>query len=229
MQYKAFLFDLNGTMIDDMVFHNRAWFDILNHQLQANLTWEQVKSHMYGKNQELLVRVFGPERFTPEEMNEISMNKEIAYQREFLPHLKLIHGLESFLQQAAKAGIVMGIGSAAIPFNIDFVLDNLHLRDLFKAIVSADDVSISKPHPETFIKLSSLLGREPSECIVFEDAPKGVEAASNAGMKCIVITTMHEPEEFHAYNNILAFIRDYTDPLLHPFVTTVDSSSSVNR
>ncbi len=56
---KAFLFDLNGTMIDDMEFHGKAWFDILNNDLGANLSWEAVKKEMYGKNPELLERVFG--------------------------------------------------------------------------------------------------------------------------------------------------------------------------
>lgn len=67
-RYKAFLFDLNGTMIDDMNYHIVAWSDMLNNVLGAGLTREQVKLQMYGKNEELLIRVFGPGRFTKEEM-----------------------------------------------------------------------------------------------------------------------------------------------------------------
>ena len=59
MSYKAFLFDLNGTMIDDMEYHVKAWYDILNNDLRANLSLPQVREQMYGKNSELLVRVFG--------------------------------------------------------------------------------------------------------------------------------------------------------------------------
>lgn len=58
------------------------------------------------------------------------------------------------------------------------------------------------------------LGVESEQCIVFEDAPKGVESALNAGMKCIVLTILHEPDEFKQYPNIIAFIKDYTDPIL---------------
>ena len=61
---KAFLFDLNGTIIDDMEFHARAWYNILVNQLGANLTWEEVKKEMYGKNEELLIRIFGKDHFT---------------------------------------------------------------------------------------------------------------------------------------------------------------------
>lgn len=211
---KAFLFDLNGTMIDDMHFHTRAWHKVLNEDLGAQLTEEEVKVQMYGKNSELLVRIFGNERFTKEEADKISIEKEKRYQKEFFPHLKLIAGLDEFLAQAHEHQIKMAIGSAAILFNVDFVLDNLNIRHYFKAIVSADDVNISKPHPETFLNGAKLLGVNPSECVVFEDAPKGVEAAQNAGMPCVVLTTMHEKEEFSQYDNIVAFVKDYADPQL---------------
>lgn len=209
---KAILFDLNGTMIDDMRFHTEAWFEILNNDLKANLSVDEVKKEMYGKNSEVLIRVFGNGRFTDDEMNTLSIEKEKRYQKAFLPELRLINGLDDFLEKAEAKQIKMAIASAAIPFNIDFVLDNLHLRKFFAAIVSADDVTTSKPHPETFLKAAYLLRVKAEECIVFEDAPKGVEAAQNAGMKTVVLTTMHEKEEFSQYTNVVAFVKDYTDP-----------------
>ena len=209
MKYQAYLFDLNGTIIDDMQFHAKAWGDILNNDLGAGLSHEEVVKQMYGKNSELLERVFGKGHFTEERMQELSMEKERRYQEAFKPHLKLIDGLDEFLENAYQAGIKMAIGSAAIPFNIDFILDNLHLRKYFNAIVSADDVDFSKPDPETFTKGADLLGVSYDQCLVFEDAPKGVEAAANAGMDCLVIETLHEKEEFQAYTNAIKFIKNY--------------------
>jgi beta-phosphoglucomutase len=216
---KAFIFDLNGTMIDDMQYHSAAWFSILNDDLKAGLTREEVKLQMYGKNEELLERIFGKGRFTQEEMANIARKKEQNYQTTFRPYLQLIAGLPALLEKADYSGIPMAIGSAAIPFNIDFVLDNLHIRHYFQAIVSADDVTISKPDPETFDKAARILGVPPKDCIVFEDAPKGVEAALRAGMSSIVLTTMHEKEEFHRYPNVLRYIADYTDPSLDELFT----------
>lgn len=207
---KAFLFDLNGTMINDMHYHAEAWYDILNNDLNAGLSMKEVEAQMYGKNEELLIRVFGEDYFTAERMQEISMEKERRYQKAFRSKLALISGLPEFLNEAKSAGIPLAIGSAAIPFNIDFVLDNLNIRHYFDAIVSAADVVTSKPDPETYIKCSDILNIEPGNCIVFEDAPKGVEAARNAGMDCVVITTMHGIEEFNAYDNIITFIDDYS-------------------
>lgn len=208
---KAFIFDLNGTMINDMDYHTRGWLYLLNHVLGGNFTWDEVKPQMYGKNQEVLVRMFGAGRFTDQEMVRLSLEKERRYQQEFLPNLKLLPGLPEFLEKTYQQGIPMAIGSAAIPFNIDFVLDNLNIRHYFKAIVSADDVIFSKPNPETFLKAAALLKVEPTDCLVFEDVPKGAEAAQNAGMKAIVLTTTHQPDEFKDLQNVLHFADDFTD------------------
>jgi HAD superfamily hydrolase (TIGR01509 family) len=207
---KAFIFDLNGTMIDDMQYHVKAWYHILNDDLGAGLTREQVKSHMYGKNSELLIRVFGKDKFTSAEMDRISIEKEKRYQQEYRPHLQLIPGLMSFLEKAYELKIPMAIGSAAIRFNIDFVLDNLNIRHFFSAIVSADDVRHSKPDGETYVKAAHALNVTAGNCLVFEDAPKGVEAAANAGMPSVVLTLLHEKEEFAEYNNIIQYIKDYS-------------------
>jgi beta-phosphoglucomutase len=208
LQAKAFIFDLNGTMIDDMSFHILVWQKIVN-DLGANLSVKEVKKQCYGKNGDLLERVF-PGKFTDAEKDAIGIKKENTYQEIYKPHLKLIPGLDAFLQKANAQNIPIGIGSAAIMFNINFVLDNLHIGHYFKAIVSADDVAESKPHPETFTKCADELGVAYQDCIVFEDAPKGVECAANAGMQCIVLTTMHPKEDFAAYNNIIGFVEDYS-------------------
>jgi len=206
---KALLFDLNGTMINDMAYHIRAWHRILN-ELGANISMERMKEECYGKNHELLERIF-PGRFSEEEKNRMSFEKEKQYQLEFSPHLALLPGLPVFLEQAHSTGVKMAIGSAAIMFNIDFVLDNLNIRHYFDALVSADDVSESKPNPETYLKCAEQLSVSPKDCIVFEDSPKGVESAMNAGMESIVITIMHEKEEFRKYPNVIRFIKDYRE------------------
>ena len=210
MAIKAFIFDMNGTMIDDMAFHAKAWYNILNDDLNAGLTWDEVKAQMYGKNDELLIRIFGNNYFSNEKIKELSIEKERRYQQAYLPNLALIKGLQQFLETTEETGILMAIGSAAIPFNINFVLDNLNIRHFFKAIVSADDVVTSKPDPQTFLDCAALLNIAPADCLVFEDAPKGVEAAQNAGMQTVVLTTMHEKDEFKNYNNVIAFIEDYS-------------------
>ena len=214
---KAFLFDLNGTIIDDMQYHIHAWHRIFN-SLGANITLERMKEECYGKNHEVIERIL-PGRFTYEEKNAMSLAKEKEYQKAFLPHLKLLPGLDEFLQEAYEQHIPMAIGSAAIMFNVDFVLDNLDIRKYFKVLVSADDVQKSKPDPETYLKCAQRLNLEPANCIVFEDAPKGVESALNARMKCAVLTLIHDENEFPSHKDVIGFALDYVDPVFRDLLS----------
>lgn len=216
-EYKAFIFDMNGTMIDDMQFHEEAWYRVLVNQLHAGLTRQQVKSHMYGKNDELFERIFGPGKFSKNEMDTIALQKEIQYQRDFLPHLKLIKGLDALLKKAMAANIQLAIGTAAIPFNVDYVLDNLGIRQYFPVIITANDIAVSKPNPDVFLKAAGQLGVEPNQCVVFEDSPKGIEAARRAGMMAVGITSYHSADELKA-DNVLFVIDDYTDKLLNELI-----------
>lgn len=209
MRKKCFLFDLNGTMIDDMPYHISAWYNILN-ELGADISMERMKEECYGKNDELLERIF-PGRFTTEEIARMSFEKEKQYQENYLPHLKLLPGLHEFLNKAKGQQIPMAIGSAAIIFNIDFVLDGLDIRHFFDVIVGAEDVQESKPNPETYLTCANKLGVDPAGCIVFEDSTKGVASALAAGMKCVALTTLHERQELEGYDNVLISIADYTD------------------
>ncbi|MDQ2771921.1 MAG: HAD-IA family hydrolase [Bacteroidota bacterium] len=214
----AFLFDLNGTMVHDMEYQTRAWQRLFNEDLGGRFSWDEVKRQMYGKNREVLTRVFGPDRFSGEEMDGLGLLKERRYQEEFRLHLQLLPGLPAFLSRARQQGIALAIGSAALPFNIDFVLDNLHLRPYFQAIVSADDVAVSKPDPAVFLRCAELLGVPPAECLVFEDVPKGAEAARNAGMAAVVLTTTHAAREFAHLPNVRHFAPDFTDAFMRGLV-----------
>ena len=92
-----------------------------------------------------------------------------------------------------------------------FAIDGLNIRHYFDSVIGAEHVKDSKPDPETYLKGAQELQVSPADCIVFEDAPKGVEAAHNAGMKCVVLTTMHEESEFRNYHNIIRFIADFNE------------------
>lgn len=209
----AFIFDMNGTMIDDMQYHTRAWHKVLT-QLGAEISMEQTKLQMYGKAEEMFDRIFDPEEFTEQELQDIIMDKELTYQEAFRSQLKLIDGLGAFLQKAQAAGIGLAIGTAAPKTNVDYVIDGLQLHALFPVIIGAEDVIKSKPDPEVFLSAAAGLNLSPEKCIVFEDSPKGVEAAQRGGMKAVVITTFHEPEDFAHLSNVLMCVKDFTDERL---------------
>ncbi|HEX5169671.1 MAG TPA: HAD family phosphatase [Cyclobacteriaceae bacterium] len=209
---KVFIFDLNGTLVDDMKFHQEAWYHVLR-ELGAQLSYEEVIHELYGKDEELLSRIFA-RPFVASDVEVITEKVEKRYQDTVRNRLQPIEGLLQFLHTLKAKNKIMAIGTGASPLNTEFILNQLNIENLFDAIVKADDVSQGKPHPETYLKISSQLDVTPSACVVFEDAPSGAEAAIKAGMDCVVITTLHSPEQFSLNSEVKFFIHDYNDARL---------------
>ena len=115
------------------------------------------------------------------------------------------------MTQARDAGVKLAVATSAPPANIVFTLDELDLRRHFDAVVGAADVARGKPHPDVFLKAAEKLGVAPQDCIVFEDAPMGVEAARRAGMKAVVITTTLPAAAFREFDNIVGIVAHYEE------------------
>jgi beta-phosphoglucomutase len=208
--HKAIIFDMDGTMINNMGYHLLAWERMVA-ELGGSLRGEPLMTQLYGSNKGVVERIFGVGRFSDADIQQIGDTKEAYYRELYYPYIKLIDGLPEFLATNQAKGIPMALGTASNMPNIDLTLDGLNIRRYFSAIVSADDVKNGKPDPETYLQAAAKLGCAPADCLVFEDVPKGVEAAANAGMQAIVLTTTHQPQEFTQFNNILRFIPDYME------------------
>jgi HAD superfamily hydrolase (TIGR01509 family) len=206
---KSIIFDMDGTMIDNMMVHHRAWQRKLK-ELGMEISLEEVHQKVHGVNVEILERLFG-DRFTPEERQKISDEKEAEYRKIFEPELTLVDGLAELLHDLKGKNIPMGVGSAAPPVNVDFVMNNLDLWHYFDAVKHSDDVETGKPHPEIYFKVAEELGVETKDCLVFEDTPAGAEAARRAGCDIILVTTTHQPDEFTGNDKIVRFIHDFTE------------------
>jgi beta-phosphoglucomutase len=203
--HKAFLFDLDGTLIDTMPWHFKTWQMVVQ-EMGSPLEGEALMNELYGNGAELMNRLIPGRTFTEEEAKSIVDAKEERYRQLYGKQITVLEGAREFLEEALLQQITMGIGTASNQANIDFALDQLHLHSYFNAIVGADDVQLSKPHPETWLKLADALQTPPEQCIVFEDAPKGVEAAQKAGMKAVAITGHYTANDFGGYDNILKIV-----------------------
>lgn len=206
---QALIFDMDGTMVDNMMIHHLGWQKTLK-RYGLDLTLEEVIATCHGKNLEIIERLF-PGKYSIEERERISFEKESGYREIFLTQLKLVPGLQQVLETARNAGIPMGIGTAAPKANVDFVLDNLQIRHFFQAIVDADDIDKGKPDPGVFFKVADLMGIPYENCLVFEDSPTGARTALNAGMKAIILTTTHQAQEFSEITSVIQCIPDYTN------------------
>ena len=206
---KALIFDMDGTMIDNMMVHHRAW------QMQLaiegyNYTLTEIIEQFHGKNLEIIERIFG-DKYSPEERLRFSNDKEKLYREMYKPDLKLIDGLHQLLATAYEHEIPLGIGTAAQYANVNLVLDTLNIRNYFDAIVADIDVQNGKPNPEVFYSVAEKLGVAPENCLVFEDSPIGAQTAQNADMKAIILTTTHKTVEFEKFGNVIKTVPNYLE------------------
>ncbi|MFA9390790.1 MAG: beta-phosphoglucomutase [Prolixibacteraceae bacterium] len=188
MKLKACLFDLDGVIVDTAKYHYIAWKELAA-QLGFEFTEEnneRLKGVSRMTSLEILLEIGGVS-LSNEQKAELADQKNqryVSYIEKMTPD-EILPGVLEFLTDLKKAGIKTAIGSASK--NAPLILERLKLGPYFDAIIDGNKVSKAKPDPEVFLKGAEALGIDPSECIVFEDAAAGVEAALNGGMKCVGI------------------------------------------
>ena len=141
---------------------------------------------------------------------KLALRKEDLYREAFLPHRRPIPGLVEFLEGARDLEVKMAVATAASPRNMEFILDGLDLRQFFATVTTASDVKRGKPDPEMFLLSAEKLGIGSRNCMVFEDAIGGFEAAFRAGMRSIGITTVNDAETVMSSEGVVEAHADYT-------------------
>jgi HAD superfamily hydrolase (TIGR01509 family) len=187
------LFDLDGTLVDNMRFHIDAWIE-LGAALGSKLTREQVMHDFSGRRNEEILPIVAGRALEPAELARLAEQKEARYRELYAPHLALVDGAAELFDSLDQRGIQYGISSAAPRKNRDFVLDGLAIRQRMAGIVGGEEVARGKPAPDLFLEGAKRIGIIPAEILVFEDARLGVQAALAAGMQVAGITT-GEPAE----------------------------------
>jgi beta-phosphoglucomutase len=203
-QKTACIFDMDGTMVDNIPAHREAWKSII---AKYHLTYSQALFNHFTSNKEIFTALFGRE-LSEAEWSGYSDEKEAMYHATYRPIMKPVKGLRRLLQSLRKNSIGAAVGTAAPTLNANFILDGLKLRTYFQTVVDIAQVTHSKPHPEIFLTAAARLEVLPENCIVFEDSLPGVEAGKRAGMKVVAITTTHTAAELAAADYI---IKDYSE------------------
>lgn len=217
---RAFIFDMDGTLVDNMKYHSKAWLALFQ-RLGIHLKADEFLRRTAGKtNSEILYNILG-KNLTEYEIQELSDQKETFYRELYRPHLKAIQGLISFLSKAVELGIPMAVATAAGQKNIEFILRGLQIEPFFKAIVGAEDIRNGKPDPEIFLKSAERLEVTPEACLVFEDSILGIEAAARAGMRAILIKTSYKPEELGYQPALWMTISNFTELDIHSLVNSM--------
>jgi beta-phosphoglucomutase family hydrolase len=209
-QQRAFIFDMDGTIVDNMAFHIKSWlafFAKRGHVIDADEFFHATA----GRQGHEIMSTYMGQHLSKEDCALLDAEKEALYRELYAPHLATVHGFEQFIALAKSRGIKLAVATSAPNENIDFTLDGLNLRGEFNAIAGAADVERGKPNPDVFLLAARRAGTQPADSIVFEDAPLGVEAARRAGMRAVVLTTTLPAEAFADFDNVICIARDYSE------------------
>lgn len=215
----ALIFDMDGTMIDSMPFHARSW-EAFGSRHGLDLPLSEILRRTTGRTaHECMRELFGP--MDDARAQALAQDKEAAYRELFAPpHFREVAGFRRFEQQARERGLLTGVGTAGDRHNIAFALEHLQMPQRPQAIVGGDEGLRGKPEPDIFLEAARRLGVAPEHCIVFEDAPFGIEAARRAGMRAVAICTSHEARELTG-DHVIAQAPDYHHLIENRFLETL--------
>lgn len=194
MNTKAVIFDMDGVMVDNNVFHKKAWLDFCD-QHHFKLTDSELEQYVYGRTNTAILNYLYKNSLNLQEISDFEEEKESLYRKLYLPHFQEVAGLTAFLKKLKNANFKLAIATSAYRKNIDYVLDKLPIRDLFDVIVDSSFVTEGKPNPQIYLKTAELLGINPKNCLVVEDSLSGVESGLRAGMRVLGVSTTHTAEE----------------------------------
>ncbi len=207
---KAFLFDLDGVIIDSMPMHTVAWREYLSkHGFGA----DGIEDRMHGKRNDEIVAAFWGEDLSAAENFRHGAEKEALFREMLEPVFEahLVPGVRDFLARYVETP--KGLGTNAEPANAEFVLAKGKLKGYFNAIVDGMQVQRPKPFPDVYERAAKLLGVEPVNCIVFEDSPTGVSAGKAAGARVIGIATHTD-----RLDGVELTVRNFEDAALHEWL-----------
>ncbi|MFN2131301.1 MAG: HAD family hydrolase [Anaerolineae bacterium] len=200
MSASGVLWDMDGVLVDTGEFHFRAWRDVLA-DYDIAFTHDFHRETFGMNNAGILSRILGT-KLTPQLQSEISDRKEEQFRAAVRDHAKPLPGVRIWLERLQSDGFRQAIASSAPMANIDTLIGELELRPFFDAIVSGTDLP-GKPNPAVFLRAAETLGVPAESCIVVEDAIAGVQAARQAGMKCIAVTTTNGAEALAAADMVV--------------------------
>jgi beta-phosphoglucomutase len=184
---KAIIFDLDGVIVDTAIFHFQAWKKLAN-TMGFDLTEaqnEQLKGISRLESLDILLEIGKTDAVSNEEKQQLATRKNEWYRENILKMTPqdILPGVKNFLEELKKADYKIAIGSSSK--NAGTILKRIGMKDFIDAVVDGTKITRSKPDPEVFLKGAQELNIPPEQCLVFEDAESGIEAAKNAGMKTI--------------------------------------------
>ena len=190
---EAVIFDMDGVIVDSNPVHKKILQEFCE-KYGKKLSDNYIRENLFGRtNQEWIPNVFGP--LTDEQIEILADEKETLFRKQFNPKKYVVPGFIDFLNLIKQEEIQTVVATSAPPENVDYILDELSIKNLFEAVLDSSHFTKSKPHPEPYLKAAKTVGASIHNCIVFEDSISGVKSGLSAGAKVVGITTTHTRDE----------------------------------
>jgi beta-phosphoglucomutase-like phosphatase (HAD superfamily) len=216
----ALLFDMDGTMVDSMPFHAKSWGEFARRHAIA-LPVAEILRRTTGRTGVECMREIFERPLAEDEARTLVGEKEAIYRELFAAVFSEVCGFRRFFADAVTRGLKTAVATAGDRHNIEFVLSRLRLQPAPDAIVGGDQGLPGKPEPALFLEAARRLAVPPAQCLVFEDAPFGIEAARRAGMRAVAVCTTHSASEL-AGAHVVAQVRDYDELTTKNFWESLD-------
>lgn len=201
---EAVIYDLDDTMVNSHPLHERAWDGLLEpHGHTINSIPKDMQISFVGRRIHDIVGEIV-------DYLQLEVDREELYHQRIEVFLKIAEkelepmpGLVASLKRFKKAGLKLAIASSGAKKYIHIVLQKFEIAQYFDVVITGDDVTKGKPHPETYLTAAKKLGLKPEACVVLEDATKGIESAKGAGCKCIAIKNPNVPPQDYSLADLV--------------------------
>jgi len=202
---RAVIFDIDGTIVDNMALHAEAFGVFAARHGLPPLTPED-RARLDGRRNSEIFPILFKRDVPRDEWVAYEDEKEGLYRELSRGRLSPAKGLRRLIAQLQADRIPIALATSAPKANVEHTLRELDLSEAFPIIVRGDEVARGKPAPDVFIEAARRLAVPPAQCLVFEDAPMGIEAAHAAGMTVVALTTSFRPEQLEALDRPPAFV-----------------------
>lgn len=208
--FSGAIFDMDGVLVDNLKVH-RAAFNEIARRYGVDFEQDTVDAMSGGGNREIFNAIFPRHVVETVGWQRLADEKEALYRELYARMLEPADGLVEFLNELKDNDVRLAVGTSAPRANMDFVLDGLDIRRYFDAVVNSDMVSRTKPDPEIYLTALKDLDLPAFECVVFEDAIFGIEAARRAGMKTIALATTVPKAKLQVEKGVVLVINNFTE------------------
>ncbi len=209
--FRAALFDMDGTLVDNSAVHVDAFERFCARYGVTD--WREKLNRAFGMGSDDIMRMLLPEEVIRERgLKALGDEKEAIYREIYAPTIRPVAGLRALLTLLREAGIRCAVGSSGCRENVEFVLEKCQIGEFFEERISGDMVTRCKPEPEIYITAAKSLGVKIEECIIFEDARAGFEAARRAGAGLVVGIATTLPKAIIKAEHLADFVvEDFTE------------------